>query len=174
MDLSAFILRSPEASDAAQITKIDAEGLSTGHASFREEPYHWEAFKAGYLTGKALSRVALHDGSVVAWGAVSPTSARKVYAGVGEVSVYVGADRRGRGAGRCMLSAVVEASESAGYWTLVAQIFPENIGSLALHRSVGFEQVGIRRALGRMAYGPMAGKWRDVVMLERRSGRVGR
>lgn len=172
--MSAFAFRKPEASDATQISRIDAEGLATGHASFREAPHDWDTFRVGYLTGRALSRIALLDGRVVAWGAVSPTSARAVYAGVGEISVYVGSDWRGRGAGRCLLSAVVHASESAGYWTLVAQIFPENIGSLALHLSLGFEQVGIRRALGRMAYGPMAGKWRDVVMLERRSGRVGR
>jgi len=172
--MNGIALREPEPSDAAQITKIDAEGLATGHASFRDTPCDWAAFKAGYLTGRALSRVAVHDETVVAWAAVSPTSTRAVYAGVGEVSVYVGTDWRGRGAGRALLSGVIDASESAGYWTLVAQIFPENMGSLALHQALGFEQVGIRRALGRMGYGPMADRWRDVVMLERRSDVVGR
>ena len=171
--MSTITLREPEASDAAQITKIDAQGLKTGHASFRSIPYEWDGFKAGYMEGGALALVAVHDGNVVGWGAVGPTSARAVYVGVGEVSVYVGTEWRGQAIGQSLLTGVIHASERAGYWTLVAQIFPENKGSLALHQALGFERVGIRRALGRMGYGPMAGQWRDVVMLERRSDIVG-
>jgi phosphinothricin acetyltransferase len=96
-----------------------------------------------------------------------------VYAGVGEVSVYVGAEARGRGVGRALLQALVEGSESAGLWTLQAGIFPENSPSLALHRAAGFREIGVRDRIGKMAVGPMQGRWRDVILFERRSPNVG-
>lgn len=113
--------------------------------------------------------VAEDAAGVAAWAGVSPTSARPVYAGVGEVSIYVAAERHGTGIGRKLLAGLIAASEQAGYWTLVAQIFPENEASLALHAATDFLPVGTRRRLGRMTYGPLEGHWRDVVMLERRS-----
>jgi len=80
----------------------------------------------------------------------------------------VDAAARGRGIGRRLLEALVLASEEAGIWTLQAGIFPENEASLAIHRSCGFRMVGRRERLGRLA-----GEWRDVILLERRSRSVG-
>ena len=91
-----------------------------------------------------------------------------MYAGVAEVSVYVGAEARGRGVGKALLGELVARSEAEGVWTLQAGIFPENEASIALHRANGFDVVGVRRRLG-----CMAGVWRDVVLLERRSDTVG-
>jgi phosphinothricin acetyltransferase len=105
---------------------------------------------------------------MLGWAALSPVSDRCVYGGVAEVSVYVAEAARGRGLGRALLEALVLASESAGLWTLQAGIFPENEPSLAIHRSCGFRVVGRRERLGRLA-----GQWRDVILLERRSGSVG-
>jgi L-amino acid N-acyltransferase YncA len=82
---------------------------------------------------------------------------------VAEVSIYIGERSRGRGVGRVLLSALIEASESAGIWTLQAGIFPENTASIELHRRAGFRIVGIREKLG-----CMHGRWRDVVLMERR------
>jgi phosphinothricin acetyltransferase len=79
-------------------------------------------------------------------------------------SVYVGADARGRGVGRALLEAVIEASEAAGLWTLLAGVLAENDASLAVHERVGFRRVGVQRALGR----DPNGRWRDVALLERR------
>jgi phosphinothricin acetyltransferase len=96
-----------------------------------------------------------------------------VYAGVGEVSVYVAPSSQRRGAGRRLLTALIAQSEERDYWTLQAGIFPENRGSIALHQALGFQVLGLRRRLGRMSFGPLAGQWRDVLLLERRSQRAG-
>jgi phosphinothricin acetyltransferase len=62
-----------------------------------------------------------------------------------------------------MLAAIVGASEANGYWTLLAKIFPENTGSLALVRKFGFREVGVLTKIAQDR-----GVWRDVVFLERR------
>jgi L-amino acid N-acyltransferase YncA len=169
MELTGITIRSPNESDDEAIAAIDADGLATGHATFRDTPHDWESFRASFLMGRGFALVAEVDNSVVAWAGVSPTSARAVYRGVGEVSIYVSSRVKGRGVGRHLLEKLVVASEDAGYWTLVAQVFPENQASLSLHRVVGFGIVGTRTKLGRMGYGPFAGRWRNVIMLERRS-----
>ncbi|CTQ50573.1 N-acyltransferase YncA [Jannaschia donghaensis] len=156
--------------DAMEITAIHAEGLATGHASFRAEPIGWKDFHDGH----PLALVAEDRGIVVGWAALAPTSPRDTYAGVGEVSTYVGAQAVGRGLGRSLLSRLITDSEAQGWWTLVAQIFPENRASIALHRACGFDIVGTRARLGRMTHGPMTGQWRDVTMMERRSAVAGR
>ena len=57
---------------------------------------------------------------------------------------------------------------AAGVWTVQSGIFPENTASLALHVAAGFRVVGTRERLGRMTYGPFEGRWRDVVLVEKR------
>ncbi|MEP1768317.1 MAG: N-acetyltransferase family protein [Sulfitobacter sp.] len=171
--MNNFSTRRPVASDAPAITRIDADGLATGHATFRNKPHDWESFTASFLTKHGLALVAEDTGIVAGWAGLSPTSARAVYRGVGEVSIYVSATASGRGLGRHLLEELVLTSEHTGYWTLVAQIFPENKASLSLHTAVGFKVVGTRTKLGKMDYGPFAGRWRDVVLLERRSPSIG-
>lgn len=164
-----MILRAATPADGAAITRIQGEGLATGHASFRAVPMEWDEFSTGFR----LNLVAEEDGVVLGFAGVSATSAREVYAGVGEVSTYVAGRGTGRGVGRALLSRLIADSEEQGWWTLVAQVFPENGASLALHRACGFAAVGTRARLGRMGHGPMEGVWRDVVMMERRSGVTG-
>jgi phosphinothricin acetyltransferase len=100
----------------------------------------------------------------VGWAALSPTSRRRCYEGVVEDSVYVAGSARGRGVGQALLSELVARSERAGIWTIQTGIFPENSASLALHGACGFRVVGLRERIGRLD-----GRWRDVVLLERRS-----
>lgn len=101
------------------------------------------------------------------WCALSSVSARPVYAGVAEVSLYVAQVWRGLGIGRRLLLALIAASEAAGIWTLQAGIFPENSASVTLHTRCGFRLVGYRERLGQLQ-----GSWRDVLLLERRSPSV--
>lgn len=173
MALTNITTRRPEPSDATAIAVIDEEGLTTGHATFRDTPHDWGSFSASFMTGRGLALIAEDGGVVAAWAGISSTSIRTVYQGVGEVSIYVSAAQQGRGLGHLLLGDLVLASESAGYWTLVAQIFPENEASLSLHAALGFKVVGTRRKLGKMIHGPLEGRWRDVVMLERRSKVIG-
>jgi L-amino acid N-acyltransferase YncA len=149
-----------------EVRSVYVEGLATGDATFETDAPEWERWDASHL--RACRLVAVADGRVAGWAALSPVSARKVYAGVAEVSVYVGADFRGRGFGRALLEALVQASEAEGIWTLQASIFPENAASIALHKACGFREVGRRERVGRLK-----GRWRDTVLLERRSRTVG-
>lgn len=150
------------------VERIYAAGIATGHATFESEPPTWAAFDAGKLADQRL--VALDpSGRVLGWAAASAVSDRCVYAGVVEHSVYVDPDARGTGVGRTLLDGLIASTEAAGIWTIQSGIFGENAASLALHRRCGFRVVGTRERLARMTHGPLAGQWRDVLMLERRS-----
>jgi phosphinothricin acetyltransferase len=152
--------------DWDRVRQIYVEGIATGNATFETDAPCWEKWNAAHRPDCRF--VARDAGEVVGWAALSPVSSRCVYAGVAEVSIYVGERARGRGVGRMLLRALVEASERVGIWTLQAGIFPENIASIELHRRAGFRSVGVREKLG-----CMDGRWRDVVLIERRSALAG-
>jgi L-amino acid N-acyltransferase YncA len=105
------------------------------------------------------------DGAVAGWAALAPVSVRSCYAGVVESSIYVGEGVRGRGVGKALIHQQVTAADAGGLWTIQTSIFPENRVSLALHRSAGFRTVGVRERIAQLD-----GRWRDTVLLERRSG----
>jgi phosphinothricin acetyltransferase len=148
------------------VRAVYLEGLATGDATFETEAPDWPRWDASHLDCCRL--VALADGRFAGWAALGRVSARAAYAGVAEVSVYVGGGFRGMGVGRALLGALVRESEAAGLWTLQASVFPENAASVALHRSGGFREVGRRERVGRLG-----GRWRDTLLLERRSRVVG-
>ena len=153
--------------DWPAVAEVYAEGIAGGDATFETEVPSWAGWDAAHLPDHRL--VAEVDGTVVGWTAVSPVSGRCVYAGVVEDSVYVAESARGRGVGRRLLAALVESTENAGIWTIQTGIFPENESSLALHRAAGFRVLGVRERPGQLR-----GRWRDVVLLERRSTVAGR
>lgn len=148
--------------DWPQVRQIYLEGISSGNATFETEAPSWEKWDSGHLQDCRL--VARDHSRVLGWVALSPVSSRSVYAGVMEVSVYVGNAARGEGVGRALLSALVSCAEAAGIWTLQAGIFPENVASIQLHTSLGFREVGRRERIGKLV-----DRWRDVTLLERRS-----
>lgn len=155
-----------------EVRAIYQQGIDTGQATFEKAPPEsWEEWTAKFLAD--LSLVFLKEGAVLGWASVSPTSARKVYRGVGEVSLYVDQRHQRQGIGKALLDALIHASESQGFWTLQAGIFPENQPSIRLHLACGFRIVGDRKAIGRMEAGRLKGRWRDVLLLERRSRLVG-
>jgi L-amino acid N-acyltransferase YncA len=151
---------------APDVLRIYQEGLDGGDASFETTAPDWAGWDAGHLDGHRFVAVA-PDGRIAGWAALSAVSGRCVYAGVVEVSVYVAADARGRGVGAALVQALIASSESAGLWTLQAGVFPENAASIALHARCGFRTVGRRERLGQHH-----GRWRDVLLLERRSRTV--
>lgn len=148
--------------DWPAVRAIYAEGIATGNATFETDVPSWEEWDAAHLAEHRL--VARPGADIVGWAAVVPVSDRCAYAGVAEHSVYVAAAARGQGVGRQLLEALVASTEQAGIWTLQSGIFPENSVSLRLHEACGFRIVGIRERLGQHQ-----GRWRDVVLMERRS-----
>ena len=154
------------AEDWEQARAIYLEGIATGQATFETEAPSWEEWDAAHLPFARL--VARDEDGVAGWAALSAVSQRCVYGGVAEVSVYVAHTHRQSGIGRKLLEALIAASEENGIWTLQAGMFPENPGSLALHRRCGFREVGRRERIGKLN-----GLWRDTILMERRSAVVG-
>ncbi|MFJ2866492.1 GNAT family N-acetyltransferase [Kitasatospora sp. NPDC087314] len=174
----------PEHAEA--VLAVFQAGIDSGNATFETSAADWTAFDAARLPlhrlvaldHSPLDRPLLDDGPldhspaprgrVLGWAAVSRVSARAAYAGVVEHSVYVDPAAQGRGVGRALLDALLASTDAAGIWTVQSGIFPENTAGLALHRRAGFRVVGTRERIGRLH-----GRWRDVVLVERRSPAVG-
>ena len=148
------------------VRRIYAEGIATGHATLETDVPGWREWDRRFTPECRF--VAEHQDTTVGWAALSRVSSRNVYRGVAEVSVYVATAARGRGVGYTLLGHLVEASEEHGFWTLQAGIFPENVASIRLHERRGFRAVGTRERIGRLG-----GMWRNVLLMERRSKRVG-
>lgn len=150
------------AEHAEQVLAIYQAGIDEGNATFETSAPNWADFDAGHLGEHRF--VALMGLEVAGWTAVSAVSERCVYAGVVENSVYVHPGARGQGIGRRLLGTLIASTEAAGVWTIQSGIFPENAASLALHQAAGFRVVGSRERIG-----CHHGRWRDVVLIERRS-----
>jgi L-amino acid N-acyltransferase YncA len=147
--------------DWSAVARILEEGIATGQATFETTAPQWEEWDEAHLRGHRL--VAELDTGIAGWAALAPYSRRAAYRGVAEVSVYVAEAARGRGVGRALLETLIQSARDGGLWTLQAGVFPQNEPSLALHRSLGFREVGVRERIGELD-----GVWRDVVLLELR------
>jgi L-amino acid N-acyltransferase YncA len=161
---------------AGAVLAIYQAGIDEGDATFETAAPGWAAFSAARLPGHrfvalgaagAVGSAGPADARVLGWAAVSPTSRRPAYAGVVEHSVYVDPGARGLGIGRSLLGRLIASTEAAGIWTIQAGIFPENTASVALHLAAGFRVVGRRERIARQH-----GRWRDVLLVERRSPRL--
>jgi L-amino acid N-acyltransferase YncA len=155
------------ASDWPDVSAVYLEGIRTGNATFETLAPTWEQWDRTHLPAGRL--VARNGRSIAGWAALSRVSQRSCYAGVAEMSVYVATWARGQGVGDALMKAAIVASEAAGIWTVQGTIFPENKASLKLCEANGFRVVGHREKIGRRD-----GKWRDTVLVERRSKVVGR
>lgn len=166
-----YVIDNLDQGDWERVRAIYREGIATGHSTFEVDTPTWEKWDSDHLQQPRL--VARGQGTVLGWAALSPVYNRCVYSGVAEVSLYVGAMYRGQSVGSTLLATLIDASEKLGIWTLQGGIFPENTISLALVKKHGFREVGRREKVGKMTYGELAGTWRDVVLVERRSKVIG-
>lgn len=155
-----------EAHHYPQIAAIYLQGIATSNATFQTEATSWEVWDKSHLQHSRLAAFAKDE--MAGWAALSPVSSRCVYAGVGEVSIYIADKFRGKGIGKMLFLQLIKDSEENNLWTLQSGIFPENIGSIKLHESCGFRQIGYRERIGKMN-----GIWRDNILMERRSKTVG-
>jgi phosphinothricin acetyltransferase len=159
-----MLIEPMDPTDWPAVRRIYAEGIATGDATLEREAPDWDHFDRSHRHDCRFVARLRRGGPVVGWVALTAYSSRRVYAGVAWESVYVAGEARGQGVGRGLLERVIAASEDAGLWTLLAGVLAENGASLALHERVGFRRVGSMHALGQ----DPGGRWRDVVLLERR------
>ena len=159
-------IRPMDDADAAAVLAIYQAGIDDGDATFETQAPTWQEFDRSKLAEHRL--VAVDDnGAVLGWAAAVPVSDRCAYTGVVEHSVYVAREARGGGVGRALLDALIASTEAAGIWTIQSGVFPENTASMVLHRSAGFREVGRRERIAQQH-----GRWRDVVLIERRSPKI--
>jgi L-amino acid N-acyltransferase YncA len=162
----SITVRALEASDGAKVLAIYAEAVKSTDSTFDTNVPTWREWDRAHLSMHRL--LAVNDAkTVLGWSALSRFSERREYAGVVECHTYVRSDARHIGVGVALLKAMIAATEAQGLWTLQAHVFPENTAALALHTKVGFRVVGTRERIGRHR-----GRWRDILLLERRSPAV--
>ena|ERR1700759_4603473 len=152
--------------DWPSVARIYEAGIAGGNATFEPVvPVSFEEWIRGKVRDPCLVAREEASGEVLGWAALGPYSVRAVYRGVAEVSIYVDPAQARHGVGRALLTALIERSAVAGFWMLIAGIFPENKASIALHEACGFKSVGTYERIGQMP----GGAWRDVQMFQCRS-----
>lgn len=161
------IARLARPADAVAIARIYNQGIQDRVATFETEPRvpHRVAAQLEQQASRYPTVVAERDGQIIAWAGASSYRPRECYSGVAEFSVYTDRAHRGTGAGRLVLSRLLEECGVRGIWKVLSRIFPENEASRRLCRSLGFREVGIYRRHARLD-----GVWRDVVIVERLLG----
>ncbi|PZX60045.1 GNAT family N-acetyltransferase [Hydrotalea sandarakina] len=164
--METFIIMPLLPSNWQQVKSIYESGIATGMATFETKAPEWEQWNNSHLPFARL--VAVENNKVIGWAALSPVSNRCVYGGVAEVSVYIAPEQRGKGVGKKLLQQLITESEANGIWTLQAGIFAENTASAKLHESVGFRLVGYREKIGQLG-----SEWKNTILMERRSTKVG-
>ncbi|MCQ2355722.1 MAG: N-acetyltransferase family protein [Methanocorpusculum sp.] len=150
--------------DAVQ--RIYQDGIATGTATFQPEVPPFSEWDRAHHPFCRL--VAVVSDMVIGFAVLMPVSARAVYAGVAEVSIYIAPEYTRKGAGTILLHALIAASEQHGIWMLQSGILSGNAASVRLHERCGFRLVGYREKIGCDRYGT----WRDVIFFERRSRAV--
>jgi L-amino acid N-acyltransferase YncA len=151
--------------DWPEVSAIYEEGIATGLGTFETASPSWEEWNVARLPH---SRLVAREQAIVGWAALSPVSRRPCYAGVAEIGIYIAAAARGRGVGLALLRALIESAEAHGIWTLQGATIAENAASLALQAKCGFRVVGRRERISKLN-----GSWRDTILTERRSARLG-
>lgn len=160
------MIREMNAADGPRILEIYQMGLETRNATFETQVPSWTDWDSKHLRHPRF--VYEEDGNIVGWIALSPVSTRKVYEGVAEVSIYIDKRWVGKGIGSQLMEKLIQSSEEHGIWTLFSSVFPENDATLKLHAKFGFRVIGRRETIAQLDH-----QWRDTILLERRSKKVG-
>jgi phosphinothricin acetyltransferase len=168
-DEQTLTIRPCEEGDIAAITEIYADAVLYGTASFEVEPPSVEDMRARWRTlvsGNFPYLVGIIGGTVTGYAYAGAYRARPAYGATVEDSVYVHPDMKGRGAGKALLLALIKEAERRGFRQMVAVVGDSaNAGSVALHRTAGFEPVGTLKSVGWKH-----GRWLDTVLMQRPLG----
>ena len=137
--------------DLVAITEIYNEAVLTTVATFDIQPMSLEEQKTWFEEHgpKYPVVVAMEDGVVRGWASLSEWSGRCAYTDTAEISLYVREIDRGRGVGRELMAEIIRAGEKAGLHTVIARIAGENEASVRLHKSAGFEYIGVMKEVGK-------------------------
>ena len=158
-------LRPAVPGDAPAIAEIYNAGIRARTATFETRERSPADIGSWFGNERFPVLVAEVDGAVAGWVAASAYRSRECYTGIAEFSVYVAPAAQGRGVGDALMREFLAALEGAGYWKVLARVFPENVASRALCRRQGFREVGIYERHARLD-----GVWRDVLIVERLLG----
>ena len=158
----ARVIRKMEKGDWSRMMEIYAQALESGISTFQRECPAYEDWDKAHLQEGRF--VLEQDGTVAAWIALSPTSARECYRGVVEVSVYVGTEYQHQGMGKALMETVEQFCKENGFWTLFSVVFEVNKASLALHEACGFRTIGYRERIAQDRFG----QWQNTIHLEKR------
>jgi phosphinothricin acetyltransferase len=149
-----------------ELVQIYQQGIATGMATFETSAPSYEDWDQAHLPfGRIL---AVENDQVLGWASLAKVSDRCVYGGVAENSIYVTPSAQGKGVGTKLLNKLIDISEANGIWTLQCGIMRANKASIALHEKCGFRIIGYREKIGKLQ-----GVWKDNIILERRSTKVG-
>ena len=152
-----------EQSDLPAITAIYNDVILNSVATFVIEPRTEEQQLEWFRDrdDKHPIIAARQGGEVVGWGSLNVFIPRRAYENTVEDSVYVKRGWQGKGIGSQLLSRLVELAWELGHHSIVARIADRSAASIALHRSLGFEEAGTLREAGRKF-----GRWIDVTLMQ--------
>ncbi|RMF63266.1 MAG: N-acetyltransferase family protein [Bacteroidetes bacterium] len=158
-----MVIRDAVAGDAAAIAAIYNASILAGDATMDQRPHTADDVLRWLATLSEREALLVLDAGdrLLGWGIVRRYSDRPGYRFTCETSLYLDRAFRGRGLGTRLQTALMDRCRTLGYHHIVAKIWASNTASLALHRKLGFEPVGVQREIGHCD-----GRWIDVVILQ--------
>lgn len=154
--------------DVPAMISIYAYHVQHGVGAYRSEPLHPDDIKRrrkSMLKRRLPHLVAEHAGVIVGYAYAVPFRKRPAYRYAVKHSIYVHQDHLHSGIGRRLLPALIDACAEAGYRQMISYVDGENVPSLQLHETFGFERMGVLRAVGFKF-----GQWTDTVLMQRALG----
>ena len=162
--MSDYRVRAATAADAEAICRIYNQGIEDRVATLETEQRTPEE-RAAWLAARGPRHpviVAEDDGHIIGWGSLNQFNPRDAYRHVVDFSIYVERAYRGRGAGKVVLTRLIELAREHGYHKMVLSAFPSNSGGMALYERMGFRTVGVYKEQGMLD-----GRWVDTIVMEK-------
>jgi len=157
-----LLLRPAADGDVDAICAIYNAAIAERSSTFETEPRSPRELEGRIDDGRFPMLVGDAGDGAVGWAGLAPYSNRPCYAGIGECSVYVVGEARGRGVGTALTEALASAAQDSGFHKLIGKLFTDNTASLRLVERCGFSPVGLH-----LRHGQLDGTWRDVLVVER-------
>jgi L-amino acid N-acyltransferase YncA len=167
--MNAVSLRTATAADIAAITRIYADAVAHGTASFELEPpdvAEMARRQQALVTRNFPYIIAERDGAVVGYAYAGPYRDRRAYDWCVEDSLYIAPEFHRQGIGRLLLTRLIAESEARGFRQMIGVVGDSaNTASIAVHAAVGFRLIGNFQSIGFKH-----GRWLDTVLMQRALG----